>query len=93
LAASIVGNGHVKSWQELLGYLHTFHTPGLLGPDGQPLSKNTSQYDQVIIDVSRTNGEIIEFIKKSPEVIWSLPPRKYEEIVVVYLANKDMRLN
>lgn len=81
LATEAVRNGAVASWQELFQYLRGFRTPGLIGPDGRPLTKESEEYKRVIIDVTAANSEILMILKKEPELSWKLPPRKFEEIL------------
>lgn len=85
LVASLVRDGTVSSWQDLLDILRGFRTPGIVGPDGGPLRRGSKEYDQVIVDVSSANAEILGIIKNDPELLWKLPPRKFEEIVAEIL--------
>ena len=43
LASEAVRSGAVASWQELFQYLRGFRTPGLIGPDGRPLTKDSER--------------------------------------------------
>lgn len=92
LAASVVGERHVASWEELLTHLRTFRTPGLLGPDGRPLARGTPAYTRMIVDVTSINDEIIRIVKGNPNLIWSLPPRRFEEIVAQILSKQGYEI-
>jgi HJR/Mrr/RecB family endonuclease len=48
------------------------------------LSRSSEQ--RIILDVRATNDEIFRMLKARPEMIRSLPPRKFEELVADILA-------
>lgn len=93
IAIEAVENAAVSSWQELFQYLRNFQTPGLVGLDGQPLSKESDQYKRIIIDVSSANEEILQVLKKHPEAVWKLPPRKFEEVVAEILDRQGYEVS
>lgn len=85
LASSAVQQHAVPSWEELSNRLRPFRTPGLVGPDGRPLSKDSPEFGRIIVDVSSTNSEIVKRLKNDPSLAWTLPSRKFEEIVAEIL--------
>jgi restriction system protein len=93
IAIELVKNAAVSSWQELFQYLRNFQAPGLIGLDGQPLTKESDQYKRIIIDVSSANEEILQVLKKNPEIVWKLPPRKFEEIVADILDRQGYEVS
>jgi restriction system protein len=84
LALEGLRSGRADALRELLGYFQAFEAQGLVGPDGRPLSRSSEQ--QIILDVCATNDEIFMILKEKPEMIRSLPPRKFEELVAEILA-------
>lgn len=93
IAIEAVKNVAVSSWQELFQYLQNFQTPGLVALDGQPLSKESDQYKRIIIDVSSANEEILQILKKHPEMVWKLPSRKFEEVVAEILDRQGYEVS
>jgi restriction system protein len=93
IAIEAVKNAAVSSWQELFQYLRNFQTSGLVGLDGQPLSKESDQYKRIIIDVSSANEEILQILKKHPEMVWKLPSRKFEEVVAEILDRQGYEVS
>jgi len=85
LAADAVKNGVVNSWQELFQYVRSYSTPGIVGTDGQPLTRESVEYKHIIVDASSTNSEILGILKRDPELIRKLSPRRFEEIVAEIL--------
>ena len=81
VAAEAVRSGLVETWNDLFQYFRDFQTTGLVGPDGQPLGRDTQEFRKIIIDVSATNEQIMEMLQNNPKMLWQLPPRKFEEII------------
>lgn len=59
---------------------------GLVGPDGRPLSTRSREYRRIVTDVSQVNDELLRRLKVDPELMCSLPSRKFEELVAEILA-------
>lgn len=93
LATAAVREGAVTSWQELFEYLRGFSTPGLVGPDGHRLAKESDAYRRIIVDVSSANSQILAILHKKPELAWKLPPRKFEEIVAEILYKQGYEVS
>ena len=88
VAAQALQSGSIESWNKLLRYFRYLPTTGLIGPDGQPLGRNTQEFTKIIVDVSQTNEQIMKMLAKDPEIFWQLPARKFEEIVAEMLEKK-----
>lgn len=81
LAIEAVQSGTVHSWEDLFAFVRNFETPGLFGPNGEPLSKSDVDYQRIIVEVSSANDRVIEILKEDPTLSRQLPPRRFEEIV------------
>lgn len=92
LAVVAVREGVVGSWKELFDHLRTFRVPGILGPDGRPIDAESEEYRRVVVDVSSTNEEILRLLKNEPDLVWKLPPRKFEEIVAEILDRQGYQI-
>jgi restriction system protein len=84
LALEGLRTGRADALRELLGHLRAFEAQGLVGLDGRPLSRSSEQ--RIILDVRAANDEIFTMLKANPEIIRSLPPRRFEELVAEILA-------
>lgn len=62
-----------------------FDYPGILGPDGRPLTQEALKGSRIITDVISTNEQILRMIRTNPSLMYSLPPRKFEELVAEIL--------
>jgi hypothetical protein len=60
---------------------HNFDHPGILGPDGRPLTREELNGSRIITDVINTNEQILKLLRNNPALMYTLPPRKFEEIV------------
>lgn len=69
----------------LTSYLRNFYTPGILGPDGSPISRSGT--DKIIVEIKSTNDELLKRLKNDPELIRNLSPRQFEEIVADLLQD------
>lgn len=87
-ALGAVKTGLVQTWNELFSRLREFTVPGILGPDGLPATRESPAFRQVVLDITSTNEIVIELLKKQPDLAWSLPPRKFEEIVAELLSKQ-----
>ncbi|HST61530.1 MAG TPA: restriction endonuclease, partial [Longimicrobium sp.] len=62
-----------------------FDHPGILGPDGRPLTQEALEGSRILTDVVNTNEQILRMLRDDPSLVYSLPPRKFEEIVAEIL--------
>ena len=83
------------TWEQVLPKLHGFERPGIIGPDGQPLTTESKKRIEIIQAVTEVNDEIIAMLRLHPEQLWSLPPRKFEELVAELLVRQgyDVQLS
>ncbi|MBL8172310.1 MAG: hypothetical protein JNJ50_29395 [Acidobacteria bacterium] len=49
LAAYAIKSGIVKSWRELFQYVRSYSTPGIVEPDGRPLTRESVEYNRIIL--------------------------------------------
>ncbi len=92
LAVTAVQQRVVASWAELFDHLRSFEVPGILGPDGRPIDSQSEECKKIIIDVTTANSEIMRLLQKEPDLAWSLPPRKFEEIVAEILDKQGYEI-
>jgi len=76
----------LATWNDLLTKLHDFQYPGIIGPDGLPLERDSEERNRIVIDVSETNEELLKVLRDDPSLMRSLSPRKFEEIVAELLG-------
>jgi restriction system protein len=72
--------------RDILESFQGFRHAGILDTSGNPLVLPASISQQHVIAVENTNHKILELLRVDPKVFWSLPPRKFEEIVAELLA-------
>lgn len=69
-----------------------FARPGIIGPDGHPLIKNSKLYRQVVTEISEVN-ELIIRLSQNPELLYELSPRKFEEVIAEILHRKGYEVS
>lgn len=92
MAADAVSSRVVTSWEEVFAFTRDFTTPGLFGPTGKPLDQHAPAYQQIIADASTTNEEVIEILKREPELARQLDPRRFEEVVAHILEKQGYEI-
>jgi len=65
--------------------LQDFDYRAILGPDGKPYSKGVVVPKKVVVTVTAVNSELLARLKANPELLRSLPPRRFEEVVAELL--------
>ena len=55
-------------------------------------TSESEEYRRVVVDVSSTNEEILRLLKNEPDLVWKLPPRKFEEIVAEILDRQGYQI-
>jgi RNA polymerase sigma factor (sigma-70 family) len=65
--------------------LRDFDHPGILGPDGRPLTQEALEGSRIITDFINTKEQLLRIIRQNPSLMYTLPPRKFEEIVAEIL--------
>jgi cold shock CspA family protein len=72
-------------FDEALRDWKSFRQAGLVDPEGVPLSKDSDEGRQIIIDVSAVNEELLARLHDHPELMRELPSRRFEEVVAELL--------
>lgn len=82
LMAELLGRaaGDYPSWQALTEAISARPHHGLLGPDGRPLSSDSSAGRQLIARAGDVNAELLRRAQKNPELMYELTPRRFEEL-------------
>jgi restriction system protein len=80
---------HLLTLNEFVHGLQSFSRSGILGPDGKPLVQVPSAFKLVVVD---TNQILIERIRANPEELYSLEPRKFEELVADILRARGYEI-
>jgi restriction system protein len=72
----------------------SFHKSVLLGPDGQPLTRNDPTYKRIVMDFTSVNYELLRILRKAPHLFYEISPRKFEEVVAEVFLRKgyDVKL-
>lgn len=83
--AQVVAEERIHPY-ELMELLKPFRSPGLVGPDGEPLDKGSPQLDVVIHDIVAVNDRIIEQLAADQSLIYRLSDRQFEELVADLLS-------
>lgn len=86
LAGMTIRDG-IVTVKKLLEGLRNFDYPGILGPDGQPIREDIVP-QQIRLEVSETNAEILARLQSDPASLRLLGPRKFEEIIADLLAQQ-----
>ena len=60
---------------------------GLIGPDGRPLSTDTPTGIVVVNAVTTANDRLREILERDPRLLWTISPRRFEELVADILTN------
>jgi restriction system protein len=87
LAGRTVREG-LLSLSELASKLTNFERPGILGPDGKPVTTESLKAKEIIAEVKEVNDELLHLIKADPKAIYSLGSRKFEEVVAEILIRQ-----
>lgn len=89
LAGKTIREG-LMSWEQLFHNMKDFEWPGLLGPDGQPLS--TPEKKSIIVHCSQVNDELLARLRKEPDLVRLLSPRKFEVLVAELLSRQGYKI-
>lgn len=81
-------SGFAPSWHSLTELLQDFETSGILGPDGRPVRPDAEAPPQIVAHVSAINEELLARLAGDPQALWTLPPRRFEELVAELLARQ-----
>jgi restriction system protein len=61
---------------------------GILGPDGQPLSPDSPLLAELVTDVRIATDHLIRRLASRPELLHTLTPRQFEEVVAELLERQ-----
>jgi restriction system protein len=75
----------------LLQYIRNFQAIGLVDINGQPLTSGSGR--DLILGVAQTNDEILRILKRQPELVHRLSPRKFEELVAELLSDMGFEIS
>lgn len=89
LAFESIRNG-IYTANEIVKSLRNFEEPGLFGPDGRPLAKDS--YDSIITDISSVNDDLLKKIEKEPKLFYQLSSRKFEEVIAEFLNRMEYEI-
>lgn len=90
--ADIAGNAikeHIVSLKEFLKGLREFQHPGILCPNGKPI---TVVPNQIQIETSDTNKKLLNKLRTDPQEMWNIPSRRFEEIVAEMLTEQGYEI-
>jgi restriction system protein len=62
-----------------------FDSVTLFGADGKPLMAGSTGFQRVALEIGGVNEELLELLKSKPELLRTLTPRKFEELVAELL--------
>lgn len=65
--------------------IRDFRYPGILGPDGLPMTQETLRASRIITDVISANEAILTMVQNDPSSVYGLSPRQFEELVAELL--------
>lgn len=68
-----------RSVEKLERLFELFTFPGLIGPDGNPLTRGGSSERAIIEKVKLVSGELLRVVAVRPELLFQLEPREFEE--------------
>lgn len=76
----------IIGWDFLFEGFRDFDRPGIVDPQGEPLPPGCAEEARIIVDVASTNRKILERLQSDPRAFWTLPPRRFEEVIAEILG-------
>jgi restriction system protein len=76
---------HGFSEGKLRNALGPFQRPGIVGPDGRPLTPDSHAYKRIVTDVSQVSDELLAKLASDPKELYKLSSRLFEEVVAELL--------
>lgn len=89
--AVVVRDGPLST-EELISRMQDIDLPGLLGPDGRPVSTGSQEERLLVMDVLSVSGELLRLLDENPNLIFDLSPRKFEEVVAELLDRQGYQV-
>ena len=77
---------NLLTWNELLQALEGATRSAIFGPDGQPIPPSGAVPSTIVVAVSEVNEELLSMLRQDPRNLYSLSPRKFEEVVAELLS-------
>lgn len=71
---------------DIISLVHDFVQPGILGPDGRPISAQSDVPKKIRIDVISVGDELFRILERNPALMRELSSRKFEEVIAELLA-------
>ncbi|MFC2043953.1 restriction endonuclease [Chloroflexota bacterium] len=69
-----------------------FIRPSIIGPDGNPLTKNHESYKQIVTEISEVSEELLRKLSNNPELLHELSARKFEEVIAEILHRQGYEI-
>lgn len=82
--ASYLRNSRIDQ-SMIMDLFKPIETPGIIGIDGKPLSVGSGQHKQITTEIKFVSNELLDTLRRNPEELYSLTPRKFEEVVAEIL--------
>jgi restriction system protein len=80
LAGRLVRDGQTTV-DEIVAHLRSFSAPGLVDPEGRPIRQGAPEEKPLISSLVVVTDDLLDRVRRSPEGIYSLTPRQFEELV------------
>ena len=87
-AASLSVREGLVTLRQFLKAFRDFDYSPILGLDGKPFQGGLVVPEKVVVSVSDINDELLTRLKSDPELLRSLSPRKFEEVVAELLEKQ-----
>lgn len=84
LAASSVRDGF-RSMRDLLQQLEPFEEPGILDPNGFPLTPEVSLPEPIIHVCTHLEAKLFDAVSRNPDLMYTISPRNFELLVAELL--------
>jgi restriction system protein len=77
---------NLLTWNELLQAVEGATRSGIFGPDGNPIQPSGVVPSPIVVAVSEVNEELLRMLRQDPTKLYSLSPRKFEEVVAELMS-------
>lgn len=88
LFADLLSNGGLTP-RELLERLRSFTWPGIVGPHGETVGKETPEHRQIVSDVVAVSDDFLRKLHADPRLLYELTSRGFEELVAELLGRLE----
>ena len=94
--AGIITAQLVKSGQytieEVCRFLSEFSQPGLVSPDGRPLTRGSKEEIDLVSGIVIASEDILRYLETHPHAIYDLSSREFEELVAELLVRQGYKV-